>query len=135
MLTVITGPPCSGKSTYLREHAQPGEIVIDFDALTQALGSPNPHDHSDPIRAVTIDMRRAAIRSAIQQHERGATVWIVDCNPESRMAGAEVVSLSADPAELHRRASAERPAMWHELIDRHLTKRPPRSRYAGSRAW
>lgn len=133
MLTVVMGAPCSGKSTYVKEHAAPGDIVIDFDVLAQALGSPDPHDHSEAIRIVTIDMRRAAINSAVQQHTRGATVWIVDINPGERMgayqrAGAEIVTMEASREELHRRADAERPERWHSLIDEHAARQaaPPR---------
>jgi predicted kinase len=31
MLTVVTGPPCAGKTTYVRNNAKPGDIIIDFD--------------------------------------------------------------------------------------------------------
>lgn len=121
MITVVTGPPCSGKSTYVRTHRKPGDIVIDFDTLAQALGSPNPHDHSSAVRNVTIRMRRAAIEAALRVHD--ADVWIVDCNiTPDRMrayqrAGATIRPMAVDKAELHRRASAERPALWHRLID------------------
>ena len=123
MLTVVTGPPCSGKSTYAREHHRPGEILIDFDTLAQALGSPTPHDHPDPVRWVTIAARRAAINSAIIQHERGATVWVVHTRiSEQEMrryvqAAAEIVTLEAAPAELPRRAATQRPERWPRLID------------------
>ena len=121
MITVVTGPPCSGKSTYVRTHAKPGDIVIDFDTLAQALGSPVPHDHSPQVRNVIIRMRRAAIDTALNQ--RGIDVWIVDCNisPERlaayKRAGAVIRAMTADADELHRRATAERPALWHRLID------------------
>lgn len=122
-MTVITGPPCSGKSTYARTHAKPGDIVIDFDTLCQALGSPVPHDHPDHVRAVAITMRRFAINAAVREHKRGATVWIVDSNIRLRRqmyegAGAEIVVMGADKDELHKRADTERPELWHELIDR-----------------
>lgn len=133
MLTVIQGAPCSGKSTYLREHAQPGDIVIDFDVLAVALGSGDPHDHPRHIRMVAIDMRRTAIASALQQHAQGHTVWIVDINPGERMpayrrAGAVFVTMEAPLEELHARATAERPERWHGLIDEHAAKAaaPPR---------
>lgn len=138
MLTVVMGAPCSGKSTYVKANAQPGDIVIDFDVLAQALGSPDPHDHNREIRMVAIDMRRTAIASAIQAHLRGHTVWIVDINPDMRMdayrrAGARFHTCTADRVELHRRANAERPGRWHELIDEHLAKGG--RRYVPSRQW
>ena len=126
MLTVITGPPCSGKTTYLHQHRMPGDISIDFDDLAQALGSRVRHGHSDDIRRVTIAARSAAIKAAIDAHHRGVRVWIVDmAPPQSRLeqyarANARIVRLTADRAELHRRAEAERPPQWHNLIDQHL---------------
>ena len=44
MITIVLGPPCGGKSTYVAEQAQSGDVVVDYDALAQALGSPTPHD-------------------------------------------------------------------------------------------
>lgn len=138
-VVVITGPPCSGKSTYVRTHAQPGDIVIDFDAMAQAFGSPTPHDHSSAVRHVTIMARRAAIAAALTVHHQ-TPVWIVDCtiSPE-RLAqytqhGARMVRLTVDTAELHRRASAQRPRLWHRLIDQW---QPPQGveDTSGSRAW
>lgn len=135
MLTVVTGPPCSGKSTYAREHHKPGEILIDFDVLAQALGSPSPHDHPDPVRWVTIAARRAAINSAIIQHGRGATVWVVHTriSPQEmrryEQTGAVIVTIDdVDQAELHRRAAAERPDRWHRLIDDWRPEAPARAK-------
>lgn len=125
MLTVVTGAPCSGKTTHVRENAAPGDVIIDFDQLAKALGSPVEHEHPEHIRMVTIDTRRAAINSAIQQHRKGARVWIIDTNPGERMAayraaGAKVITMTADTDELHRRADACRPPLWHHLIDEYF---------------
>jgi hypothetical protein len=132
VLTVVTGPPCSGKSTYAWSRAQPGDIVVDFDRIAQALGSGSPHDHPDAVRWVAIAARRAAVNSAIIQHEKGATVWLVHSRiPAKDMerylrAGAEVVTLDVDPAELHARAARERPERWHTLIDEWKAAADPR---------
>ncbi len=122
MLTVVTGPPCSGKTTYVRTRARPGDIVIDFDTMAQAFGSPTPHDHSAETRHVTMMARRAAIDAAITVSGK-TDVWIVDCNitPHRmrayRQAGANIVGLEADRGTLHARADRERPALWHKLIE------------------
>lgn len=139
-VTVVTGPPCSGKSTYVRQHAKPGDIVIDFDVMAQAFGSTHPHDHTAATRHVTMQARRAAIAAAITVHEK-TPVWIVDCNISRerlvayRQAGASIVALDVDRAELHRRAGAERPALWHRLIDEWRPVVDASSVHVGSRAW
>ena len=139
MITVVTGPPCSGKTTYVRTHAKPGDIVIDFDTMAQAFGSTAPHDHSAAVRHVTIQARRTAIAASITVHQQTA-VWIVDCNisPERmrayRRAGAKIVTMRAEPDELHRRASRERPGLWHRLIDE-WTPPSELEQAANSRTW
>lgn len=131
MVTVITGPPCSGKTTYVAKHKQAGDIVIDYDELAVALGSPVTHDHPEQIKAITRTARNAAIGAALRASRQGARVWIVDTAPGRdrrrtyRQAGAEVIHLTAPRAELHRRATdAGRPARWHHYIDRHLGDQP-----------
>jgi hypothetical protein len=127
MLTVITGPPCSGKTTYARQHAKPGDVIIDFDTLAQAVGSPVTHGHDDPIWKVAIEARDAAITAAVAQHHTGARAWIIDSKPTPakrawyKTAGARIVHLDAPAGELHRRATeAGRPASWHARIDQFL---------------
>lgn len=127
MLTIVTGPPCGGKTTHVQTHAQPGDIIIDYDQLAVALGSPDHHDHPSATAYVTKAARAAAIRAAIGCHRRGARVWIIDGDPSPHRhhqyakAGAQVITITAHHTELHRRADADRPDHWHALIDQWLT--------------
>lgn len=142
MLTVVTGPPCSGKTTYIRQRAVAGDIVIDLDAIARTLGSPDTHDHPPTILAVAAAARHGAITEAIRQHHRrGVTVWIVDASPSTTRqvqydrAGATIVRLSADRAELHRRATASsRGQATHRRIDAWSEAMPGQGE-AGSRPW
>lgn len=121
-LTVITGPPCAGKTTYAREHARPGDVVIDFDELARALGSGNAHDHHPSIREITAAAWSAAIRRALT--EKQLTTWIIDSRPTSPRrsqydnTAATYINLTAGRDELHRRADASgRPPDSHNRID------------------
>lgn len=139
MLTVITGAPCAGKSTYARQHRRPGDIVIDFDDLAQALGSGVTHDHADHIREVAAAAWSSAVREAIRQHRAGRRVWIVDTRPSAHRredydrAGARMVVLTVGAAELHRRADADRSPSAHRRIDEYLAKDAARDPAPASR--
>lgn len=136
MLTVITGPPCSGKTTYARQHAKPGDIIVDFDLIAQALGSPVTHGHDRQFWKVAIEARDVAIRAAVQQARQGKTAWIVDSRPTEQArqayqkAGGRIVDLAAPRDELHRRATESRPQSWHAQIDTFLDGRDPQPRRA-----
>lgn len=75
MITVVCGPPAGGKTTYVNEHQQAGDIVIDMDALCVALGSPDPHEHPAPIKRVAGSARVSAIRKVIDLH---LDAWVID---------------------------------------------------------
>jgi len=44
MVYLVVGSPCSGKSTYIREHMGENDIVCDVDLLYQAIGNHDAHD-------------------------------------------------------------------------------------------
>lgn len=92
MITVVSGAPCSGKSTYVRENANPGDIVIDFDLLAVALGSAVSHDHA----AVHVDLARLARRAAVDEvllhPDFLGDVWIVDTAPTHVSLGRYVAA-------------------------------------------
>lgn len=73
MLNVVTGPPCAGKSTYVRERRSPGSVVVDFDALAVALGSDTSHMCEGDIRKAAFEARGAVIRAA----HRYGEVWVI----------------------------------------------------------
>ncbi|MFI7643728.1 AAA family ATPase [Nonomuraea sp. NPDC049400] len=82
MLYVVTGPPAAGKSTWVQQRAQPGDIVVDFDALAAALTGPG-HDGQDgnrsypkTLRDVTYRARRAAVDEALK-HCADVDVYVI----------------------------------------------------------
>lgn len=66
MIHVITGPPCAGKSTYVAEHAQKGDLRIDYDMIAQALGAPDSHSAAGVIKQAAFDAREGAIEAALK---------------------------------------------------------------------
>lgn len=43
-LTIVCGPPCSGKSTYVAGRACPGDVVIDLDVIASEMAGTGLHE-------------------------------------------------------------------------------------------
>lgn len=139
MLYVVIGPPAAGKSTWCREQAQPGDIVIDYDRLALALNpdqNPDSHDHPKTIKAVTKAARQAAIDKAMTlAHE--CDVYLIHSTPSEallhryRLAGAQVVTIDPGREIVMQRAKEERPwwmqqaiKKWYDQISPDAPRKP-----------
>jgi hypothetical protein len=94
---LVTGPPCAGKTTHVRQHAQPGDLVLDQDA---------------------IGARRmnAALAQVAAMTE--GTAWVIRCapGPTARRALAQQVGatervhlVEPEPTLVHRAARRPHP--------------------------
>lgn len=131
-LKIVIGPPAAGKSTYIREHRQPGDITIDYDALANTLAGLEPanHEHTTTVKRVTKAARDAAIREA-QKHAHDMDVWIIHSTPAQttldryRREGADVIVVDPGKKTVMHRIKQERPkhmlavaAKWYEQQDK-----------------
>lgn len=117
-LTVVTGPPCAGKTTYVADHRGLGDLVLDIDQLAHALGYPAAHiDWSapadeHPARAAA-RLARIAVMNAVQSGEIPGRIWLIETRLHriSRKIyerdGAEFVHLDPGQAECHDRANRD----------------------------
>jgi 5-methylcytosine-specific restriction protein A len=125
-LVLVTGPPCSGKSTFVDEHRAPGDVVVDLDRLAVALGSPDTHDHPQHV----LEVATAAWVAALAASRRTAgRVWLVRVSPTAgdRAAATRIVELAV-PAEVckQRAVAAGRPEGWSDVIDAWWARRDTR---------
>lgn len=132
MLTVVTGPPCAGKTTYVLEHREPGDLVVDLDAIAHALGYPERQivwDDQHP--AVTAArLARSTIVDAITKRQIDGDAWLIDSEPHPislkiyQRMGAQIMTLNPGAETCHQRArDAGRHDSVHAQIDRWHTGR------------
>lgn len=85
MIQIVTGPPCGGKTTYVKERAKPNDVIIDMDVIALALTTEGtePYTYSDQVRRVAFRARQAAVSEALitAQGERYLNVYIIHTDP------------------------------------------------------
>lgn len=129
MATLVTGAPCSGKNTYVSRCKQPGDLVIDFDALIMALGGDVSHNHPQLLKGYAFEARDAVIRRYIAR--RDTDIWVIGTAPRRRdrdkfiRRGFRVVTMEADMATCLQRARDERPVEWQEYVRRYFKQYEP----------
>lgn len=126
---VVIGPPGGGKSSYVREYAHAGDIVIDLDALAAALQVPDSmseifHSYPQHVRHVAIGARAAAIRRAVALAAGTCRVWIIHAVPsvaqlrEYVASGWDVVVVDPGPELTRQRiAASDRQSRHHDAGD------------------
>jgi hypothetical protein len=126
-VVVVIGPPAAGKTTYVREHARPEDIVIDLDEIARALmPAPPEQTHTYPAhtRHVAIKARGAAIAAARRLRER-VTVWIIQAVPrpddlaDYRRLGYQVITIDPGRAIVEDRARRLRPEFMRPHVARY----------------
>ncbi len=140
-LTLITGPPGAGKTTWVEQHRQPGDLVIDFDKIAEAIGSTSGHDHNPGVTSAARMARAAILRGLKRGDVQAERAWIISANPDAEQFIPHHDAVTIDPGrdETHRRArAAGRPPTWATLIDDWYNQRsdaPTRATPPPSRTW
>jgi len=122
VINVITGAPCSGKSTHIQMHATPGDIIIDLDRIALALTTDDTDHHQYPahVRHVARTARGAAIAAAIAvEQSTGCRVWVIDTFPDTRRwksVGAQIVTINPGYQTCLLRARDQRPEWVQRII-------------------
>ncbi|QES45247.1 hypothetical protein DEJ49_33450 [Streptomyces venezuelae] len=124
-LHVVIGPPAAGKSTWVNDRAKPGDIVVDYDRIANALTSihAEPHGHRRPHATVAFRAREAAITEALR-HVKDHDVYIIHSVPKPQAMtryekhGAEIVVLDPGRDVVEARCRAERPENYMDGVKR-----------------
>lgn len=119
MIHIVSGPPCAGKSTYVRENAKGGDLRIDYDLIASALGAEDSYSAKGIIRQAALNAREKAIESALENAHLES--WIIDTAPSAehmeKYEEAEAEFIELDPGYDVCMERAEKDGRPQETID------------------
>lgn len=107
---VVHGSPASGKTSYVREHMSPGDLVVDLDYIKQAISFCTPIDAPENLLNVAIGVRDYLYELIEERAVDCCNVWVVACLPKRDERRELIERLDAEPVH----CSAD----YHECIER-----------------
>ena len=124
MRTIVWGPPCSGKSTYVQKNAKEGDLICDYDAIYQAISGMPSKVRVKKLTRAMLDLVEKVYQTIELHPELDA--WIITGARSNEKVQdlvkrfeAELVEIEISREEAHIRCDQDgRPAEWHEYIDR-----------------
>lgn len=121
-LTVVAGPPCAGKTTYVRQHRAPTDLVLDLDDLAASLTGGDGYNQQKLAQPFAVTARNAVLDHYLTRPGNASHLWLIRSAPrlqerhEYDWAGAAIVLLMPEMSTLLSRARAERPPVWAGYI-------------------
>lgn len=78
---IVYGPPCSGKKSYVIEHMEAGDIVVDVDSIYEAITLLPRYDKPDILKYNVFAIRNALIDNIRTRYGGFRTAWIIGGYP------------------------------------------------------
>lgn len=135
-VVLVAGPPCGGKTTYLREHAGSADLIVDYDALALALRlDGGTHEHIEAHKPMICEARDAILDRLLMGGHRVHQAWVInggakriDRNHYRKRHNAHVVLVMSPEDVCLARAAGSRPASWGAYIRRWYSEYEPDER-------
>lgn len=80
---LVYGPPCAGKSTYVKEVAQEGDLIIDLDNIWQAVSGCSRYVKPGRLKAVVFSVRDNLLDSVKYRRGKWNNAYVIGGYPLS----------------------------------------------------
>ena len=118
-IVLVQGPPCSGKTTWVKENKGRRDLIIDYDAIQAALGYDGGHN-GDHLHHPTMTARSALLRALREAKYDIGRAWIISANPDATtmFPHHKVVTINPGKEICYQRATEQgRPRTTLRYID------------------
>lgn len=124
---IVHGAPCSGKSTYVREHAKKDDLIFDMDAIYSAISLASVHEQPKRLKPVAFAIRDAIMDQIRIRSGTWRTAWIIssktqlELERDADLLGANLIHVDTNIedclANLERDPSGRNPEEWKRYIE------------------
>lgn len=81
---IVYGAPGSGKSTYVNNHKQYGDLVVDLDLIKQAISMETRSNAPDNLLDVVLSIRECIYRLIDNKEVDAKNIWIIGTLPKRK---------------------------------------------------
>lgn len=124
---VVYGAPCSGKTTFVKNMAKRGDLIVDVDMLFYAVSGRPMYDKPRSLNKIVFNMRDLLLDNIRTRYGKWSNAYIIGGYPHKvdrdelrRKLNAQIIYIKADKEECKLRAKTERGVFggeWMEYID------------------
>ncbi len=111
---IVYGSPASGKSTYVNNHMEQGDLVVDLDLLKQAISLAYKTEATDNLVDTALELRDKLYELIEAKKVDAKRIWVIASLPRrqerqdlAKRLGAELVYCEATVRECIDRAIAD----------------------------
>lgn len=123
MVYLIYGSPCSGKSTYIKEHLKDGDLVCDVDLIYEAISNHEAHDADLDVHEVALQLKSALLDIIHDRQGNWQNAYVVSIANTKEKLQADKERVNADecifidtPYEVCMERAKDRPFYFQFLI-------------------
>ncbi|MGL5718629.1 MAG: AAA family ATPase [Paraclostridium sp.] len=103
---LVSGAPCSGKTTYVKEHMTKGDLVIDLDEIFRAISLQDKYDKPDNLKYNVFAIKNLLIDNIKTRYGNFHSAWVIggysnkyEREKLSRDLGAEIIIIETTKEE------------------------------------
>lgn len=125
---IVYGAPCSGKNSYVNQLSQHGDLIVDLDAIYQAISACPYHYHPNNLKRNAFDVRDCLIEQIRLRKGNWHDAYIIGGYPRklqreqlAQKLGAELIFIETTREQAKLTALASRGPQgqeWCNFIDR-----------------
>lgn len=112
---LVYGSPLSGKTTWVKDNASEGDLIIDMDSIWQCVSGCKRYVKPNRLKAIVFKTRDMLIESVKYRYGKWNTAWIIGGFPYAaererliKDLGAREVFIDTEKAECIRRLQADK---------------------------